>query len=159
MQVLVFSDTHGDLEAVASLRAQALKCDVVIHLGDHATDINALNLPSSIKIYSVRGNCDDPQSAPEERLVEIGGVKWLLAHGHRYHVKQDLLNYYHRGLETQAKIALFGHTHVPYYEEVKGLILHNPGSLVLPAMGSKASYSLISLVDGAINISYKNYSK
>ena len=68
----------------------------------------------------------------------------LITHGDRYGVKYELNNLYYRALEAEVDIALFGHTHIPYMEEVKGIWLFNPGSASLPRM-SKNSIGFIEI--------------
>ena len=45
-----------------------------------------------IPVLSVTGNCDFLDRSQEQRMVELEGVKILLCHGHRYHVKSTLLS-------------------------------------------------------------------
>jgi putative phosphoesterase len=50
-------------------------------------------------------------------------------HGHCLGVKYGFLNLFERAKETNADIALFGHTHEPLVEYEDGLWLFNPGSI------------------------------
>lgn len=61
-------------------------------------------------------------------MVELEGVKILLCHGHRYHVKSTLLPLYLAARENGVRLALFGHTHTALLEEKDGITLLNPGS-------------------------------
>lgn len=82
-----------------------------------------------LPIVNVRGNCDYGDfDVPEQRLVEYGGVRILMTHGHRYGVKSGLLRYDMAARENQVDVALFGHTHCAYCEENNGVWLLNPGS-------------------------------
>ena len=106
------------------------KPDYVIHLGDHSDDAEALRREfPMLPVASVRGNCDFRDiDVPEQRLAEYGGVRVLMAHGHRHGVKSGMLRYYMTAKENQVDVALFGHTHCGFCENKDGLWLMNPGS-------------------------------
>ena len=55
-----------------------------------------------------------------------------MTHGHNYYVnsRKDMIR--SAAVQRGARIALFGHTHVPYLEEQEGILIANPGSLSLP---------------------------
>lgn len=129
MKILVLSDSHGSMEYMRSAIRQE-RPDYVIHLGDHARDAQSLGREfPMLPIASVRGNCDYGDfDIPEQRLVDYGGVRILMAHGHRYGVKTDLLRYAMTARENEVDVALFGHTHYAYCEEHQGFWLMNPGS-------------------------------
>lgn len=124
----VFSDTHSNtalmVEAVARTRP-----DVIIHLGDYDRDTEILRRKfPEIPLYSVQGNCDIASSAPLADIVPLGPVKALIAHGHTYNVDWGIDSIVYSAQEQGAKLALFGHTHRPLYEEVGGVQVLNPGS-------------------------------
>ena len=144
MKIAVVSDTHGNWPMVAEAIGKEGSVDCLIFLGDHAADGRQLQKKLQIPAYIVRGNCD-LDDAPEELLVELLGWRLLLCHGHRYQVKNGLQKLYYHGLEQQADIVLFGHTHVAYCEQLEdGLWVMNPGA-------SRKSYGLIEIEDGQIS--------
>jgi len=51
-----------------------------------------------------------------------------MTHGHRYDVKSDHTALYNMGQLVGADILLFGHTHIPHYEQVSAMHVLNPGS-------------------------------
>lgn len=112
------------VRAVAHVRP-----DYLIHLGDLVSDADALakRFPQ-LPLISVSGNCDFLDRSRETRIVELGGVRLLLTHGHRYGVKQDLLRLRLAAREAEVRAALFGHTHRAMAEEWDGLWLINPGT-------------------------------
>ena len=127
MNILVFSDSHGDVEAMAELTAR-WRPDHLLHLGDHFSDMVKLHLRfPEIPMQGVRGNCDAPGS-PERLRLTLGGVTMLLVHGHRQGVKEDLERLYFTALESEAELVLFGHTHAPFLQVRDGLTLLNPGA-------------------------------
>ena len=82
----------------------------------------------------------------------------LLTHGHSYGVSMG-----REGLAEEAKsrgcdVAMFGHTHRPFLETVKGVLLVNPGSLSYPRQeGRQPSYLLLTAqADGTLDFS-QNY--
>ena len=144
MNVLVFSDSHGDVEVMAELTAR-LRPDQVLHLGDHFSDMVKLHLRfPEIPMQGVRGNCDAPGS-PESLRLTLGGVRLLLVHGHRQGVKEDLERLYFTALEAKADLVLFGHTHRALRDREGQVEFLNPGSI---GRGWPPSYALLRLGDG-----------
>ena len=137
--------------------ANAVACekpDYVIHLGDHADDAERLRRQfPMLPMVGVKGNCDYSDfDTPEQRLVEYGGVRVLMAHGHRFGVKSGLLRYYLYAVENQVDVALFGHTHCVYCEKKDSIWLMNPGSCGY----GRSSYGVIEIQEGQINCSLRN---
>ena len=80
MNILVFSDSHGDVDVMAELTAR-WRPDRVLHLGDHFSDMVKLHLRfPEIPMQGVRGNCDAPGS-PESLRLTLEGATLLLIHG------------------------------------------------------------------------------
>lgn len=129
MRVLVFSDSHGNVEAMEKA-IERYRVDAVFHLGDHVSDAMHLAAISPVPVEYVRGNCDIGYSAaPLKRQLNLDGKKILLTHGHEYHVKKgkELLR---RQLELLGvDVILFGHTHLAYQEYIGDKVLCNPGAV------------------------------
>lgn len=146
MKLLVFSDSHCETEHMLhAVRRE--RPDVILHLGDHAADADALaeEFPF-LPLYRVRGNCDFfDSSAQEQLLLQFGGVKIFAVHGHRYGVKSELLRLQYAAQEKEADVALFGHTHMPYCNARGGLQLLNPGA----CGGYAPSYGAIEIQNGS----------
>jgi len=144
MNILVFSDSHGETAVMEDLVAR-WRPDQVLHLGDHFSDLVKLHLRfPEIPMQGVRGNCDAPGS-PESLVLTLGGVRLLLVHGHRQGVKEDLERLYFTALESRAELALFGHTHRPLQDREGAVEFFNPGSV---GRGYPPSYGLLRLGDG-----------
>ena len=79
----------------------------------------------------VRGNNDFFSGLPGEEEFMIGGYHIFITHGHGYYVSmgEERLKQEARG--RGADIAMYGHTHRPFYEKEKDLITLNPGSRVI----------------------------
>ncbi len=145
MRIGVFSDSHGDLEALKRAVDHAGHLDFAIHCGDYYEDIVKVLGNTPILYEGVCGNVDFVRHAPLEQLLNLGGVSIYVSHGHLFDVKYDLNRLFYKGLEVQADICLFGHTHVAQILEKEGLILMNPGSVTRPKGGKKVSYGLIEI--------------
>lgn len=131
MRALVLSDSHSSLR-VMRRSIEILRPDVLIHLGDHYDDGEAMKEEfPSIPLIQVPGNCDlfrCPPGTPETILTELAGVKLFLTHGHRHGVKRSLGHLLLEARKSGANAVLYGHTHVPHCEMEDGLWILNPGS-------------------------------
>ena len=144
MNILVFADSHGDVDVMADAVGR-WRPDQVLHLGDHFSDMVKLHLRfPEIPMQGVRGNCD-ASGSPEKLRLTLGGVTMLLVHGHRQGVKEDLERLYFTALEAEADLALFGHTHRPFLERRGELLIMNPGSI---GRCPHPGYGLLLLEDG-----------
>jgi len=139
MKAAVFSDSHGQTvlmeEAVRRIRP-----DVIIHLGDHERDAEELRrMFPEIPLYSVCGNCDFMPAAPAKDTIQLGPVKAFITHGHLYNVKfGGFMSLAYAAQEAGAQIALFGHTHEPFNQQLGGVHILNPGTAgkgYCPTMG------------------------
>ena len=132
MKILVLSDSHSSLRFMRECVIKT-KPNVIIHLGDHYDDGEALHEEfPHILLYQVPGNCDRyraPIHAREILIMPIGGVCFYITHGHIHRVKQVLGLLMRDARAANADIALFGHTHEAYCrQEEDGLWVMNPGS-------------------------------
>lgn len=145
MRAAVFSDTHGNtalmVEAVRRCRP-----DVVIHLGDCERDTEILKREfPEIPLANVCGNCDMYPAAPLEQVVQLGPVKALLTHGHRYNVDWgNLDSLVYAAMERGCGIVMFGHTHRAENCEFGGVRIINPGTA---GRGRKLSWALVEVFD------------
>ncbi len=144
MRIGVFSDSHGDVSAAKRFFDRLAPLDSLFHLGDYAADGEKLSKLFSCPVYAVRGNCDYRSDQPLERIVDLGGKRFLLLHGHQYYYADAML---YRAEEVHADMVLYGHTHVPDLSADGPRLILNPGSLSRPRGGSVDSCALI-LLDG-----------
>ena len=116
--------------------------DYIIHLGDHIRDAKALAEKfCRIPFLSVPGNCDMGSMDQPILVREIQGVRFLITHGHKHAVKMGLLRYALAAREAEVQVALFGHTHMAYYELDNGIHFLNPGSM----SGGRVSYGVVEI--------------
>lgn len=151
MIVAVVSDTHGIVLPVA-YSLQRNKVDIVLHLGDYASDAKKIEQITGMEIYAVAGNCDEnSKDVPEELVLEIRRKKFFLTHGHNYDVDNGIDKIVEKAKEVGADYALFGHTHVHIRERVDGITVLNPGSTTLPRKGDTKGYYIINLIEKSVN--------
>ena len=144
MNILVFSDTHGDIEYMRDIiSSKRMETDLVIHLGDNLKDANEVmsDFPT-IAFLGVLGNCDFASmhvGAKYDGTFKADTKKIFYTHGHEYLVSNAKFN--------GCNVALYGHTHVAFCEEINGVMVINPGSLTNPRDGSRGTYASIA-IDG-----------
>ena len=131
-KVLVISDTHGRTDNLDKILPLVKPLDQLIHLGDVGRDVEYIEVTAECPCCFVSGNNDFYSTLPRERLITLNGVPVFLTHGHYYYVnsRKDFVR--SAAIQRGARIALFGHTHVPYLEEDNTILVANPGSLSLP---------------------------
>lgn len=122
------SDTHGDTQNYIKLLELTKDADVYAHLGDYARDGARLKALSLKPTYIIKGNGDFGGEVSEE-IVNVGGIRVLLTHGHRYRVKTGLMQLMYRTLELDCGAAIYGHTHIPDISFQNGVYLICPGTL------------------------------
>lgn len=132
IRIIVFSDTHKCIEPCIQVINNIKGVNMIIHAGDHWSDAREIeSIFSDIPVKYVKGNCDFAM-APLEELIEIGGKKIFVTHGHMYDVKLEHEHYktiQKRGLELGADVVVFGHTHIPFNVNLGNISIINPGSV------------------------------
>ena len=156
MRVGVFSDSHGDHEALDELLERMGVLDAACFLGDVARDAEHLRerleaMPNQPPLYAVRGNNDyySTCTLPWELLIELGGVRIYMTHGHRL---VSLMNLAYKAQECGAQVALFGHTHQALCETAQGVLLPNPGSAGNFCRGGRARASVLEINKGRCSV-------
>ena len=145
MRLIVFSDTHGNLAVIDQIITSNPISDHFLFLGDGIKEFEIVSMKYPEKhFYSVIGNCDKG-GAPEEAVVEIYNTRIYMAHGHLLGVRNSLDRLIDNARAAKADIALFGHTHIRYYQQDKGLYILNPGSAFLPEDDLPPSYAFIDI--------------
>lgn len=128
MRVLVVSDSHGRVDRLLQAVAQT-QPHYVLHLGDCQRDLEALRREfPTLPMEGVPGNCDWGSLDTPERLIELGGVRLFLLHGHTRNVKSSPMSAMYAAREWGAQVLLFGHTHRPLVDNDGTLLTLNPGA-------------------------------
>ena len=154
MKYLIVSDIHGSIDSVEFIidKFNSLKCDMILCLGDvlyHGprNDLPANYNPKAVikllneykdKIICIKGNCEAEvdQMVLDFKILDsydsnINDISAHLEHGHH-------LDEY----KGDAKIVLFGHTHIPTVDKLESRVQINPGSITIPKNNSKRSYAI-----------------
>ena len=80
--IVVFSDSHH-IPLPKQLENVAHESDYVFFLGDGLSGLGDILFNDGF--HAVRGNCDGYNGFPDEDVVQVENVKFLLTHGHNYH--------------------------------------------------------------------------
>ena len=128
MKLLILSDSHGNIDNMART-VELIQPRHILHLGDCLRDAQALHERyPDIPMDTVPGNCDWGSCDQPERLLELGGVRIFMLHGHTRNVKSSPMSALYAAKEYGAQVLLFGHTHVPLVDNDGTLLTLNPGA-------------------------------
>ena len=151
MKIFVFSDSHGyTLNMTEVLNKNKGSYDHIIHLGDHCTDTRYLDPIIGITpLIAVIGNCDSyyaKHEYAEEKIIDMYGKRFLICHGHKYSVKQNLDLITKKAENEACDIVIFGHTHSACVERYGNIWLFNPGTIGAPSVNG-CTYGIITIED------------
>ena len=143
MRILVMSDSHGKVDNMVQC-VDRTEPDHVLHLGDCERDAERLqSLYPRLPMTVVPGNCDYGSVDEPEKLIELGGKRILMMHGHTRGVKYDLQRAVYAAREYGADVLLFGHTHRPLVDFDGTLYVMNPGAV--GGRGASPTYGIITI--------------
>ncbi|MDR2073072.1 MAG: metallophosphoesterase family protein [Spirochaetaceae bacterium] len=153
--ILLISDSHGQRRALnAALRwavGAAPAIDAAVFLGDGADDLAEASSGTGFSApwYKVRGNGDLDFSIPDTVTLTVPGGssgtrRFFLTHGNRYRVDGNFQAITAAARNAGAEAAFFGHTHVPYWGQYRGIRLLNPGSIGRPRNMAGPSFAVLS---------------
>ena len=129
MLAVVIADTHIPRRAKKlpdALIPHLKRADLILHAGD-LMDLALLDeLAAYAPVKAVRGNLDPAYaSLPETVEFDLGGIPVAMIHdsgpkkGRRTRMRRRF---------PEARVVIFGHSHIPWLEDEDGLMLLNPGS-------------------------------
>jgi putative phosphoesterase len=152
-RVGVISDTHVPARAArvpeAALRAfEAAGVELILHAGDLSSLAVLDQLAAYAPVEAVQGNVELAEVVarlPPTRELLIGGCAIGLVHdlGERRRYAQTA-----RRLFPDARVVVFGHSHVPMVEDANGLLLLNPGSATDRRGQPRCTVALLTITDG-----------
>lgn len=148
MKILIVSDTHRIDDNLKKVIEEETPIDMLIHLGDAEGSEYLIEewVNEGCELQMVRGNNDFFSSLEREIELELGPHRILLTHGHYYNVSLGVENLREEAMERGCDIAMYGHTHRPFWEEENGVTILNPGSLSYPRQeGRKPSYMILEM--------------
>ncbi len=132
MKVLVFSDSHGRKELVDRMLSKEPDCKEIIFLGDGMKDVEwAMQFYPDLHFTKVKGNNDWSYNVSSEAYKYFDGVTVFACHGDSLDVRTTLFYLCKKASAVNAKLALYGHTHVAktVTEGTSGVTAVNPGAL------------------------------
>lgn len=149
MLISVLADTHiktPGKDLPASAYKWISKSDAVIHAGDLTTNFIIERLQQRTPaVYAVLGNNDHGVKLPLELQLEFDGVKFGVIHdsgprdGRRKRMRKRF---------PEARIVIYGHSHIPECSDEDGLMLFNPGSPTDKRRQPEHTMGIIRLTDG-----------
>jgi putative phosphoesterase len=164
MRIGVIADTHVRRisELPEALISTLVRMDMVIHLGDFHSEDVVNDLKEIADFHGVQGNHDyHIPGLPEKDLVEVGGKRIGIIHGHGcvfpFGFKWGLVTQF----EGKIDAIMYGHTHSARNIIEDGILFFNPGSVMgrFPAM--RRSYGVLTVGEGIsgelITIEAKRY--
>lgn len=127
---VILADTHIPRRARTlpeGLVPYLERADLILHAGDLIVPsvlegLFAYNAP----VHAVKGNVDMLESdLPETLQLEFDGAKIAMIHdsGRKEGRRKRLGKRF-----PEARVIVFGHSHIPFLEDENGLLLLNPGS-------------------------------
>ncbi|MPW24928.1 YfcE family phosphodiesterase [Alkalibaculum sp. M08DMB] len=156
MKILVFSDSHGNLNSATKVIEEVKNVDMIFHLGDNVRDALKIEKIVPYPVKYVKGNTDIGD-APTELIEEINGSRLLMTHGHKYGIKANLHKLYNLAVEKGVKVVLYGHSHVPSREIIGGILFLNPGSIGDRRQQPNETYGLIDIdIEGNVQAEIMN---
>ncbi len=132
MKYLIVSDSHGYNENLRKVIERVSPIEGMFHLGDLQCSLNVIEDIADCPVYAIAGNNDFRSELEETRTEVIGGKRIAMCHGHRHGAYYGISRLVYWGLEQEADVVMFGHTHEPFLSYEQGMALLNPGSISLP---------------------------
>ncbi|HEU5141098.1 MAG TPA: metallophosphoesterase family protein [Bacillales bacterium] len=153
MKIGLVSDTHmpGHGKELPEVLKEGLRgVDLIIHAGDWQT----LDVYDSFReiapVEGVAGNVDGNEVISrfrQKKLLELEGYRIGVVHGHLGKGRTTP----ERALRTfegeHVDLVIFGHSHIPFDDEIEGVRLFNPGSPTDKRRQPEFSYGLLTLGD------------
>ena len=154
MKVAVIADTHtmGMSRTLPfSVWPHLETADHILHAGDVCDPALLQELAALAPLTVVMGNCDGwdvrDWGAQDETEVEIGGIKIGMLHDSGLKAgRWERM----RKRFPEARVVVFGHSHLPWNEDRGGLLVFNPGSPTWKRKAPFPSMGLLWIEDGTV---------
>lgn len=148
MLIGVISDTHLAGRPVPDRVMDALRgADLILHAGDILEMAVIEQLSGIAETTAVRGNMDHGEAArllPAKRVIEVGGFKIGLTHGHG---PPSRITWKVAGEFGKVDCVVFGHTHSPLIKERDGVLFFNPGSPTDKMFATRSTVGMLEVTD------------
>lgn len=155
MKAGLISDTHsGRVNYIPRVIQDNFEgVDIIFHAGDIG-DLSYLSKLGEIaQVEAVAGNVDSDvigDIVGYHKVVNFAGKRIGLTHGHLGNSKTTV----ERVLKAfdGVDIIIFGHSHEPFFEEINGVYMINPGAVSRPrSKNRRPSIGLLEIINGEIS--------
>ncbi|WOO87857.1 YfcE family phosphodiesterase [Mollicutes bacterium LVI A0039] len=150
MKILLISDNHLTPGLAKAMERE--QADLSLHMGD--SQFKKDNKEMIGFDYAIQGNCDF-EKYPEHQICEVGNDHWLLFHGYQVYNAHDLEAIAAYAKTFKCQVVCYGHTHVPVYSKVDGVIILNPGSFARSRTNYPNSYMTVEIKDDQWRVQLK----
>lgn len=152
MRYGLLSDTHGSLHPDV-LNAFA-GVNEILHAGDVGDGGVIDELEALAPVVAVRGNMDGfplAERLPARQTLVREGVRIVLLHGHLERAAKPAA-LYEATREERPDLVVFGHTHDPLHETLKGVVFFNPGAAGKSRFGSRPTVGLLDITPAGLRL-------
>ncbi|WP_119066041.1 metallophosphoesterase family protein [Rubrobacter indicoceani] len=152
MKVVAISDTHLPRRAKRlpdGLLLYLKAADLILHAGDLMDPALLDELETYAPTLAVCGNLDPPDSRlPETREFGIGEIKVAMIHdsGRREGRARRMRRQF-----PEARVVVFGHSHIPLLQDDGDLMLLNPGSPTDKRRQPDFTFAVLEVENGALS--------
>jgi uncharacterized protein len=148
---VVLADTHIPRCAKGlpeGLLPSLEEADLILHAGDLLDPKLLDELALYAPVRAVKGNVDPPEvDLPETLEFGFGGAKVAMIHDSRRREgrRRRLARRF-----PEARVIVFGHSHIPFLEDEDGLLLLNPGSPTDKRRQPERTFALLRVERGEV---------
>ena len=148
---VVLADTHIPRRAKGlpeGLLPYLEEADLILHAGDLLDPKLLDELALYAPVRAVKGNVDPPEvDLPETLEFDFGGARVAMIHdsGRREGRRRRLARRF-----PEARVIVFGHSHIPFLEDEDGLFLLNPGSPTDKRRQPEHTFALLRIERGEV---------
>jgi len=151
MKVGVISDTHLGNDPSCRFPSWVLEAFQGVKMIFHAGDITHENVLEELQtlapVIAVRGNMDSNlDNLPPFRIFPIPEGFAVICHR---------LNDAYKLVDSNVKLVVYGHSHIPKVEIEKGILYLNPGSPTVPRGGNPPSVAIVRFEKGVMEPIFK----
>ncbi len=139
MKVGLLSDTHGFLDPRLTKIFRGV--DHILHARDIGPDFLIAQLEAIAPVTAVLGNNDNSSCFPLTQVLQLSEVKFLIHHIVTPRALTDELKA--RVTKEKPDVVMFGHSHQPFDQVIKGVRFVNPGYAGKPKFGAERGVALL----------------
>ncbi len=158
MLIGVLSDTHlisPDSQLDYILDDLLGQADMLLHAGDLVSR-SVLSRLEERGGLAVCGNMDDhevAQKIPQRRIIVAAGKRIGLIHG--WGSKQGLRDRVLSRFESdKPDIIIYGHSHVPFWGEIDGVMMFNPGAATRNPYTGNGTVGRLEILEGGVEATF-----